>query len=439
MFLFFNKILQYNVGADDSVRPYLNFFSKKNLILLFIISLLLILLAYVTNITSIPDSVILFEDDELSLETIAGVKIKEKNDNTVEASTKLNDNKVSENNNSDNKKEYNLSLLGVNLKTITANILPETKVVPLGDLVGLKLYTKGVLVVGISEIKGEDNKTYKPYEEAGIEQGDSIIKINNEKIESTEDLLECVSKTNGKTMNVTYIKGGEEVEKTITPVKTSKNTYKLGIWVRDAGAGVGTLSFYDETTNTIASLGHGIQDVDTEEMLDISSGEIVTAEIVNVKKGEENNPGKIEGTIEDSKNLGTVYSNTRFGVYGKINNKNELNIDTSKAIKVALRNEIKEGDAKIICTLEDGKKEEYNVKIQKIFKNNNEDNKSMIVKVTDERLLEKTGGIIQGMSGSPIIQNGKMIGTLTHVLVSDPTTGYGVFADLMIKQMRSVE
>ena len=436
MFLFFNKILQYNIGPEDSVRPYLNFFSKKNLILLFIISLLLILLAYVTNITSIPDSLILFEDDELSLETIAGVKIKEKNDNTVEASTKLNDNKVSENNNSDNKKEYNLSLLGVNLKTITANILPETKVVPLGDLVGLKLYTKGVLVVGISEIKGEDNKTYKPYEEAGIEQGDSIIKINNEKIESTEDLLECVSKTNGKTMNVTYIKGGEEVEKTITPVKTSKNTYKLGIWVRDAGAGVGTLSFYDETTNTIASLGHGIQDVDTEEMLDISSGKIVTAEIVNVKKGEENNPGKIEGTIEDSKNLGTVYSNTRFGVYGKINNKNELNIDTSKAIKVALRNEIKEGDAKIICTLEDGKKEEYNVKIQKIFKNNNEDNKSMIVKVTDERLLEKTGGIIQGMSGSPIIQNGKMIGALTHVLVSNPTIGYGVFADLMLKEIK---
>lgn len=436
MFLFFNKILQYNVGPEDSVRPYLIFFSKKNLILLFIIFLLLILLAYVTNITSIPDSVILFEDDELSLETIAGVKIQEKSNDAIEASTKLNDDKVS-NNSLDNKKEYNLSLLGVNLKTITANIIPETRVVPLGDLVGLKLYTKGVLVVGISEIKGEDNKTYKPYEEAGIEQGDSIIKINDEKIESTEDLLECVSKTNGKTMNVTYIKGGEEVEKTITPVKTSKNTYKLGIWVRDAGAGVGTLSFYDETSNTIASLGHGIQDVDTEEMLEISSGEFVTAEIVNIKKGEENNPGRIEGTIEDSKNLGTVYSNTRFGVYGKINNKNELNIDTSKAIKVALRNEIKEGDAKIICTLEDGKKEEYNVRIQKIFKNNNENNKSMIVKVTDERLLEKTGGIIQGMSGSPIIQNGKMIGALTHVLVSDPTMGYGVFADLMLKEIEN--
>lgn len=436
MFLFFNKILQYNVWPEDSVRPYLNFFSKKNLILLFIIFLLLILLAYVTNITSIPDSVILFEDDELSLETIAGVKIQEKSNDAIEASTKLNDDKVS-NNSLDNKKEYNLSLLGVNLKTITANIIPETRVVPLGDLVGLKLYTKGVLVVGISEIKGEDNKTYKPYEEAGIEQGDSIIKINDEKIESTEDLLECVSKTNGKTMNVTYIKGGEEVEKTITPVKTSKNTYKLGIWVRDAGAGVGTLSFYDETSNTIASLGHGIQDVDTEEMLEISSGEFVTAEIVNIKKGEENNPGRIEGTIEDSKNLGTVYSNTRFGVYGKINNKNELNIDTSKAIKVALRNEIKEGDAKIICTLEDGKKEEYNVRIQKIFKNNNENNKSMIVKVTDERLLEKTGGIIQGMSGSPIIQNGKMIGALTHVLVSDPTMGYGVFADLMLKEIEN--
>ncbi len=324
------------------------------------------------------------------------------------------------------------------MKTITANVIPNRKVIPLGNLAGLKLYTQGVLVVGISSIEGEDNKIYKPYEEAGIEQGDSIIKINNEVIDSTEELLNCVSKCKGKKVEITYLKDGKEINSSITPVKTSSNTYKLGLWVRDAAAGVGTLSFYDEETNSVASLGHGIQDVDIGEMVDISSGEFVTTEVVNIKKGEKDNPGRIEGSIDNSLEIGEIYSNTKFGVYGYIKNKNILNIDTSKAVDVALRKEIKESDASIICTLDNGKEEEYSVKIQKVFLNNNEDNKSMIVKITDKRLLEKTGGIIQGMSGSPIMQNGKLIGALTHVLVSDPTTGYGVFADLMIKELRNV-
>lgn len=432
-------------------------FLKENFTQIIFILILFIVLAYVTNITSIPDSVVLFQDDEFSLETIAGIKVEEENseesnEQIIETSTKmqnivgiapLGDHHIKENKDIGSNitavtqsKTYNVSLLGINVKTVTANVVPNMKVVPLGDLVGLKLYTKGVLVVGISEIEGEDKKIYKPYEEAGIEQGDSIIKINDDEIDSTEELLECVSKTKGETLSITYLKDGNEIEKTITPVKTSKNTYKLGLWVRDAGAGVGTLSFYEETTNTVASLGHGIQDVDTGKILDISSGEFVTTQIINLQKGEENNPGRIEGSIEESKNIGTIYSNTRFGVYGNLSDKYKLNIDTSQAIDVALRNEIQEGEATILCTLADGEKEEYKVKIQKIFKNNNEDNKSMIIKITDERLLEKTGGIIQGMSGSPIIQNGKLVGALTHVLVSDPTTGYGVFADLMISNFK---
>ena len=308
----------------------------------------------------------------------------------------------------------------------------------MGNLVGLKLYTQGVLVVGMSQIEGEDNKIYKPYEEAGIEQGDSIIKINDEEIENTEELLSCVSKCKGKTMSITYVKEGVEIEKTITPVKTSKNTYKLGLWVRDAAAGVGTLTFYDTQTNSVASLGHSIQDIDTGEIVEISAGEFVTTEIMNVQKGEKENPGRIEGSIDDCTDIGEIYSNTNFGVYGYISNKEILNLEEREGVSIALRNEIEEGDATIICTLEDGKQEEYTVKIQKTFKNNNENNKSMIVKITDEKLLEKTGGIIQGMSGSPIIQNGKLIGALTHVLVSDPTTGYGVFADLMINELKTV-
>lgn len=420
-------------------------FLKENLFQLIFILVLLVVLAYTTNITSIPDSVILFQGEIFTYDTIAGVKIEEKinkeeNEKTVQASTELISTSASEDNDAySNTKTYNLSLLGINLKTVKANFIEKRKVIPLGNLVGLKLYTQGVLVVGMSQIEGEDKKIYKPYEEAGIEQGDSIIKINDEEINSTEELLECVSKCKGKTLEITYLKDGVEIEKTITPVKTSKNTYKLGLWVRDAAAGVGTLSFYDETTNSVASLGHGIQDVDTEEMVDISAGEFVTAEIVNVQKGEKDNPGRIEGSIEESTELGEIYSNTRFGVYGYLINKELLNLNKTESVYVALRNEIKEGEASIICTLEDGKKEEYSVKIQKVFRNNNEDNKSMIVKITDERLLNKTGGIIQGMSGSPIIQNGKLIGALTHVLVSDPTTGYGVFADLMIKELRTVQ
>lgn len=421
-------------------------FFKENLFQFILIFILLLILAYATNITSIPDSIILFEDDDFIYETIAGIKIEEEESKENEQTISVGAGIVSDDTSIENKEEivqqtktYNLSLLGVKVKTVTASVISNRKVIPLGDLAGLKLYTEGILVVGLDQIEGEDGKIYKPYEELGIEQGDSIIKINNDEVDTTEELLECVSKSKGKTINITYLKDRKTIESSVTPVKTGDNTYKLGLWVRDAAAGVGTLSFYDPSTNSIASLGHGIQDVDTGEMVDISSGEFVTSEIVNIQKGEEDNPGRIEGSIEESSTIGGIYSNTRFGVYGYITNKEILNLDESQAMDVALRNEIEEGDATIICTLEDGVKEEYSIKIQKIFRNNNEDNKSMIIKVTDERLLEKTGGIIQGMSGSPIIQNGKFVGVLTHVLVSDPTTGYGVFADLMVNELRTVQ
>ena len=335
-----------------------------------------------------------------------------------------------------NEKKYNLSLLGINLKTVTTNVIENRKVIPLGNTVGLKLYTKGVLVVGTNEVKGEDSKIYKPFEEAGIEQGDCITKINDIEVESTENLLECISKSKDKKINITYLKNGKEIKNTIMPVKTGKNTYKLGLWVRDSSAGIGTLTFYDKLTNSIVSLGHGIQDIDTEKIIEISSGEFNKSTIKKIQKGKKDMPGKLEGSIENNTRIGNIYSNTNFGVYGYLDGTNELELDDSDEINIALRDEIKEGDAKIRCMLDNGKVSEYSVKIQKVFKNNNKNNKSMIIKVTDKKLLEKTGGIIQGMSGSPIIQNGKLVGALTHVLVSDPTCGYGVFADLMVKELK---
>ena len=403
------------------------FFIKKNYIYFILILFLLIILSYVTNITSMPDSIILFQNQQLNIKTIAGLQLEETVPVGASLKNNINYSRIST-------EKYNLSFLGFNIKTITANVLPNTKVVPLGDLAGLKLYTKGILVVGVSEIKGYDNKVYKPYEEAGIEQGDTILKINSEEVNTTEELLACVSKYKGNKMNITYMKNGETFEKTITPVKASENTFKIGLWVRDSGAGVGTLTFYSPSTKSYAALGHGIQDVDTQELLEISSGEFVTAKITKLQKGEKDNPGKIEGTIEDSKTIGKIYSNTEYGVYGKkTDNSDEFN--EQNAIEVANRNEIKTEKASIICTIENGIKKEYEVEIEKVYANNYKNNKNMIVKVTDKELLEKTGGIIQGMSGSPIIQNGKLIGALTHVFVTDPTKGYGVFADTMLEQL----
>lgn len=290
----------------------------------------------------------------------------------------------------------------------------------------------------MSEIEGVDNKKYKPYENSGIEEGDTIISIDNEKISSTQDLITTVNKSCGKDLSIEYIHDNETAICSIKPVQTSSSEYKLGLWVRDSAAGVGTVTFYDPQTKSFGALGHGITDIDTEELINIESGEFVTTRILNIAKGESGRPGKIQGTIENQKNIGNIYKNTKFGIYGTVNDLTSLNIDYEKEMEVALREEIREGKAKILCDLDGTGPKEYEIEIEKIFLENNYDNKSMKIKVTDENLLNKTGGIIQGMSGSPVVQNGKFVGAVTHVLVNNPKEGYAVFGDIMIKQMREV-
>lgn len=414
----------------------------KTLKKIFVISFLILLLIYATNITSIPNNIILFQGEKLTLTTVLGLNLQQKDNTNIDINnykTVQTSSTIDNTSTSIGKVDFSLNLFGrIPLKDVTVNVIPKTSVVPLGNTVGLKLYTSGVLVVGMSEIEGNDNNKYRPYENTGIEEGDMIISIDDNTITCTTDLLETVSKSNGKQLNVEYVREGESVETSITPVMATDNKYKLGLWVRDAAAGVGTVSFYEPSTKTFAALGHGILDVDTEQLLDIAKGDFVTTKILSITKGKKGSPGKIQGSIENQTTIGEVYKNTEFGVYGKLNNINSLNINISNAMEVATRDEIETGPAKIICTLEDNKTKEYDIEIQKIYKNNNENNKSMLVKVTDKELIEKTGGIIQGMSGSPIIQNSKVIGALTHVLVNDPEMGYGVFADLMIKQARDV-
>ena len=349
------------------------------------ILILLIILAYTTNITAIPNNIIIFQGEELNLGTTFGLYLKEKENKTVQTSSTV------ENENIVSKKIVTISLFNLfDIKDLEINTIPETTVIPLGNLVGLKLYTNGVLVVGKSEINGQ-----KPYANTGIEEGDIIVEINQKEITCTSDLIETVNDSNGEDLKIKYVRDGIEYTASMEAIRAEDNKYKLGLWVRDGAAGIGTITYYEPSSQNFAALGHGIVDIDTEKLIKISNGEVVTTRISSIVKGKEGVPGEIRGSIVNSKTIGTVGQNTEFGIYGKIANTAQFNTRDLKELQVAKRDEIKQGKAKILLEIEGGERKEYDIEITKIYKNNNSNNKSMLIKVTDEELLDLTGGIIQ--------------------------------------------
>lgn len=256
-------------------------------IVLFILTVSLI---YISNITNLPDNIILFEGEALNLKTTLGIDIKtafssnpniEKLENKETVTVSAN----AENTSQTGNLNLEVSLLGIKLKEINVDIIENIEVVPLGNLIGLKLYTNGVLVVGMSEITGKDMERYKPYEASGIEEGDIISEINGKEVTCTNELTKYINDSKGQNMQVKYLREGEELSTSLTPVKAEDNTYKIGLWVRDTAAGVGTATFYDYDSKRFASLGHGIVDADTEELIEIASGEMVTANILSIVKG----------------------------------------------------------------------------------------------------------------------------------------------------------
>lgn len=408
---------------------------KRKLLKISLILILLVSYFYTCSMISIPRNIVIMEGENLNLKMATGLSLTSQDQDTVLTASNINKQKISE----AGVEKLRLNLFGnIKIKDVNVDVVPKTKVIPIGTAIGMKLYTKGVLVVGMSQIKDANDEKKRPYENSGIEQGDTIIAINNNEVSNTNELIEEVNNSNGNAIAVKYEKNNETLETSITPVK-SGNEYKLGLWVRDAAAGVGTLTFYEPNTNSFMALGHGISDIDTEKIVDIASGELITASILTIKKGVKGTPGEIRGTIENGNNIGKIGKNTNLGVYGTVTNKNYLNISGMEEMEVATRSEIQEGKAQIICQLDNNGRKTYEIEIEKIYLANNTDNKSMLIKVTDKELLEKTGGIIQGMSGAPVIQNGKFVGAVTNVLVNDPTQGYAIFGDMMIKQMRSVE
>ena len=393
----------------------------KNFKIMITFFILIIIYIYVANITLIPEHIILLKNEPYKIKKFVGV-------DTIETVSTVKDN--------GNVANMEVTLFGSKVKDVTIETIENIEVVPIGKIIGMKLYTNGVLIVGMSEIENMENVLVSPFQNCDIKQGDTILRVNDTEIENIDNLKEVVNDSNGENVMLTLLRDGAIVTSNIRPAQTEKDEYKLGLWVKDAATGVGTMTYYEKNTGSFAALGHGIVDSDTDKLIDIDSGEIVTSDVVSITKADVNRPGEIRGTVINKKTIGNVDKNTQFGIYGKLDNLTSLNINTENSVPVALRNEIEVGDAKILCSLDGKTTKEYVIKIEKIYTNNSYDNKSMLIRVTDDELINTTGGIIRGLSGSPILQNGKFVGAVTNVLVSNPEMGYAIFGDMMIKEMR---
>lgn len=320
------------------------------------------------------------------------------------------------------------------LKTMRVDIVPNKKIVACGNTIGVKLKVNGILVIGLSDVETEDGKSILPARDVGIKPGDLITEANGQKLDTIEDLINEVDKSNGQGVAIKCKRGNTIIESVVTPVRAADDKkFHLGIWVRDSTAGIGTLTFYDPENRRFGALGHGITDIDTGALMPIESGEVLESNILAVKKGRQGSPGELKGVfVEDRNKLGVINKNCEFGIYGKLNDDSLVRIP-NKAYQIALHNQVKEGGAIILANIDGKEVEEYEVEIQKVSRQNINSSKGMILKITDKRLLETTGGIVQGMSGSPIIQNNRVVGAVTHVLVNDPTRGYGIFIEWMVQ------
>ena len=292
---------------------------------------------------------------------------------------------------------------------------------------GVKFSTEGVVVLGFSDIDGI-SKTQNPAYVAGIRPKDVIIKVNGKAIKGADELTSSVEASQGREITLTYKRGGSEKTVRLTPIySTSECRYKTGIWVKDSGAGIGTVTYIMPDDYSFGGLGHGICDGETGELVCMRGGDVMNVTVNAVKKGVSGAPGELKGYFDTVK-IGSLQSNTECGIFGRFSS---LPKGCGERIAVGTRDEIKEGAAQIVCTLSNGVKAKYNIEISGINREAN-GSKCFVVKVKDESLISKTGGIVQGMSGSPIIQNGKLVGAVTHVMINDPTTGYGIFIENML-------
>lgn len=325
-----------------------------------------------------------------------------------------------------------LRFMGVPVRQVALSVQQPRRVVPGGHNIGVALRTRGVLVVGVSDINTESGAVC-PAREAELRAGESIEQIDGQAVNSVDEFTQLLAASGGAPVELTI--AGEDGERTaqVTPVLDPHDgAYRLGAWVRDSTAGVGTLSFYDPATGSYGALGHAICDVDTGGVLPVYDGEILKSDVVAIREGERGAPGELRGAfIEQALRLGSIAENLDCGIYGSMYSavSNPLYPD---GVTVSNRTLVHTGPAQLLTTLDEQGIRAYDCEITRVFRQDSPSTRSMILKITDPELIERTGGIVQGMSGSPILQDGMLIGAVTHVFVNDPTQGYGIYIDWML-------
>jgi len=414
---------------------------SKHKILFF--SILVLPIVSILNINSqIPSELILTEDCEYSINLKYPCKIADtKNVKSVSASDSsffdADGENITLNTNSCGNYDLPVKIFNkIPVKNISVTVTPKKYVIPSGDTIGIKMYTKGLLVVGVSDFVDDTGKNVAPAKDADIREGDRIVKVNGVEITTSEQFGELIRQA-GKSVVLSVEREAEVLKKEVVPAYSGEDgSIKLGIWVRDSTAGIGTLTFFEPTDSEFAALGHAICDTDTGEVMTVREGSLITCNVLSVVKGKSGEPGELVGGFSN-KTIGKVYKNNEMGIYGDMEKCEEIEFTT--AMETATRFQIKEGAAKILADVDNNGVKEYDVEIVKISKSAKVDNKGIVIKVTDGDLIEKTGGIVQGMSGSPIIQNDMLVGAVTHVFVNDPTRGYGVFVENMLKEAERIK
>lgn len=321
------------------------------------------------------------------------------------------------------------------VKEVEVHLVEEKRVIPCGIPFGIKMFTEGVVIVGMADVKTQSNAC-NPGRDAGLKTGDVILSVDGCPVNTNEELSEKILNCNGEKLLLSVQRSNLVFSVELFPVKSAADgSYKAGLWVRDSSAGIGTLTFYDAEKGLFAGLGHGICDVDTGELLPLRNGEVVTAFISGVTKGIKGTPGELRGYFSDSRAIGKLQANLETGVYGAMTRQPTQN----QEVCIALKQEVKCGPAEIMTTIEGCEPEYYSIEIESVSYKEDQPTKNMVIRITDAALLQKTGGIVQGMSGSPILQNGKLVGAVTHVFVNDPTCGYAIFAENMLETEQSME
>ncbi len=382
----------------------------------------------------IPTQMRVFETQTQAIETSLSVNAQEKSSEAFTVEKDLHEIKVTGKKSGQSELVYDLA--GFPIKKTKVQVLPDLKVIPGGQSIGVKLHSVGVLVVGFHQINTSEGKK-SPGESAGITAGDIIIEMNGQKIEKMNDVAPFIQKAGntGESLDLLIKRDKQKIKTKLIPQKDeAEGKYRIGLYIRDSAAGIGTMTFYEPKTKKYGALGHVISDMDTKKPIVVEDGEIVKSTVTSIEKGTGGNPGeKLARFSSERKTIGDINRNSPFGIFGTLHQpiKNKI---SDKALPVAFSNEVKKGPAEILTVIDDDKVEKFDIEIVSTTPQKFPATKGMVLKITDPRLLKETGGIVQGMSGSPIIQNGKVVGAVTHVFVNDPTSGYGVHIEWMLSE-----